>query len=74
MKTFVLLVWFVPGGFGGEAPARVDEYGTRAACVRAGEAWEAAGTGTEASSRTENDPYGTEHRAAARWVCLPGEK
>ena len=55
------------GGFGGDAPARVDEYGTRAACEKAGEAWVSAGS-------RMGRPFGEEHREAARWVCLPGEK
>ena len=65
MTTFVLLVWLATSGAGGDAPARVDEYGTRAACEKAGEAWEAAGSSWELASGWPT---------LARWVCLPGEK
>ena len=67
MRAYILLVWLVSGGFGGDAPARVDEYGTRAACEKAGEAWKSAGSRVGL-------PGIEEHREAARWVCLPGEK
>ena len=64
METFVLVVWLTTSGAGGDAPARVDEYGTRAACERAGEAWEAASSWAPASGWP----------TLARWMCLPGEK
>ena len=64
MVTFVLVVWLA-----GSGPARVDEFDSLADCWLAGEAWEAAGSGWETSARV-----GEDHREAARWVCLPGEK